>query len=128
MNNKKIVIIDGAYPINVRNIKIANTLKLLDNVSISVISWKRDDRDLIKYLDCNEYTFSSNSAYGNVWKKISNLLPFFIFLKKKIKEIEPDFIIASHWDMLLLSTFIKGKNSKLIYENLDIPTSENLLL
>jgi glycosyltransferase involved in cell wall biosynthesis len=42
--------------------------------------------------------------------------------------IKPEHIIASHWETLLIAVFMKTKNSNLIYENLDIPTSENPLI
>jgi hypothetical protein len=125
---KKILLIDSSYPINVRNNKIVKTIEPFDSFEISVISWNRDNRKNIHYLNCKEYIYTSDTPYGIMWRKIVNLIPYSFFVRKKIKEIKPDYIIASHWDMLFITSLLKNKRSKLIYENIDMPTASNLFL
>ncbi|MBD8349062.1 glycosyltransferase [Dysgonomonas sp. HGC4] len=120
---KKILLLDSSYPINVRNVKILKTLENARIFDLSVISWNRDNRECKEYLNCKEYMYMSNTPYGSVLSKLLSLFSYFRFVKKRIKEINPDHIIASHWDMLFLASLCKGKKMKLVYENLDIPTA-----
>lgn len=51
---------------------------------------------------------------------------YYKYIKKINNEYKPDIIIASHWDMLFLCSFLKNK--KLIYDNIDMPTSRNKVI
>src|SRR5690606_9286187 len=89
-------------------------------------TWKRDkDENDYKYNVFKKYLFRKESQLGNKFKKISNIFSYYYFLKKINIEENPDFIIASHYDMLFLASLFKQKGQFLIYENLDIPTSYN---
>jgi hypothetical protein len=124
---KKILLIDSSYPVNVRNIKIIKTLNTVTAFDVSVLAWNRTNRKIADYIDCKEYIYSSNTPYSNLWKKIIDIIPYSFFVKKIIAKINPDYIVASHWDILFIASLFK-KSSKLIYENLDMPTSDNIFL
>lgn len=121
---KRILLIDSSYPINTRNSKIVQSLsEHFYDFDVSIIAWNRDNR-AFKYQE-NEYVFQKQAKYGNPFKKMIALFSYYKYYRKKINQLKPNIIIASHWDMLLLSYSIKKKNQLLIYENLDIPTFSN---
>ena len=122
---KKIVLIDTSYPINVRNQKIIDSLtSSIEDVEISVISWKRDG-NLCEVPD-GYYLYNKKSPLGDRLRKLKNLLGFKNFVKQSLREICPNVIIASHWSSLVLVASCI-KKEKLIYENLDIPTGPKLI-
>lgn len=49
------------------------------------------------------------------------------FIKQAINNYNPEIVIASQWDMLLL-TILSNFRGKIIYENLDLPTSSNKMI
>jgi glycosyltransferase involved in cell wall biosynthesis len=121
---KKIILIDSSYPINNRNIKILNSLT---GIKKAVIAWNRDERMCQPLHDCDEYIFKSRAQYGHQWLKFFKLTFYMCFIRKIIKRLKPDIIIASHWEILFLVSLVKPKGCNLIYENLDMPTADNKL-
>jgi hypothetical protein len=119
---KKIVLLDTAYPINTRNSKI---LRSLTGFERHVLTWNRDSRFPEARENWVEHIYTSNAPYGNRLLKLIKLFLFAFFIKRHLALIKPDYIIASHWETLLIASFWKHKDSRLIYENLDIPTSAN---
>jgi glycosyltransferase involved in cell wall biosynthesis len=122
---KKILLLDTAHPINTRNSRI---LRSLSGFERYVITWNRDGRPLDSREGWTEYLYMSNAPYGNHLIKLLKLFLFALFIKRNIKAIKPDYIIASHWETLLIVAFLKTKGGNLVYENLDIPTSENPII
>lgn len=124
---KRIFLLDSSYPINSRNSRILNILS--EQYNTNYITWNRDGRE-IKGEDKNNFILTSNNiGYGNKFKKISGFFKYFKFVKNIIQQEKPDLLIASHWDMLLIASYLKNKNKyKLIYENLDMPTAGNTLI
>ncbi|EKD29116.1 MAG: hypothetical protein ACD_79C00059G0002 [uncultured bacterium] len=124
---KKILLLDSSYPINSRNLRILNVLS--EEYNTNYVTWNRDGRK-INEVDKNSFILTSeNIGYGNKIKKISGFLKFFRYVKNILKKEKPDILIASHWDMLLIGSFLKNQFAyKLIYENLDMPTSGNSLI
>jgi hypothetical protein len=123
----KVLLVDSSYPINNRNLKILNSLKnrLGAEIEISVCTWNRDDRPVLKDDVFSFYIFGRKADYGQPVAKLKGIIPYFKFLKSVNNEIKPDIIIASHWDVLALVSLIKRKEQKVIYENLDMPTASN---
>jgi glycosyltransferase involved in cell wall biosynthesis len=119
---KKVLLIDSSYPINTRNEKIITSLK---EYEIHVIAWNRDNRAHKPVNEYIEHIYYSRAPYGKPFIKFFKLIFYFFFIKSVTKKIDPDFIIASHWDMLMLAVLIKLRSCKLIYENLDIPTANS---
>jgi glycosyltransferase involved in cell wall biosynthesis len=119
---KKIVLIDSSYPINNRNVKIINSLEGFEK---NIIAWNRDNREYEPMGNCIEYLFKSNAPYGHHYMKLFKLIFYLFFINKIIKQIKPDIIIASHWDMLFIAALIKPRKCNLIYENLDMPTADS---
>lgn len=119
---EKILLLDGIYPINTRNKRIINTLKKEHEVKFC--AWNREN---IKFEDRENYIYSSNEGYGNKIKKLLGMKNYVNFIKQIIKKYNPEIIIASQWDMLLL-TILSNFKGKIIYENLDLPTSSNKLV
>lgn len=120
---KKILLVDKMYPLNTRNERLIMTLR--KKFKVNFIAWDRES-------NCKEsiedgYIFSSFEGYGNKIKKIIGMRKYFKFLKEKILENKPDILICSHWDMLLLCKLMKYKG-KILYENLDLPTSKNKII
>jgi glycosyltransferase involved in cell wall biosynthesis len=122
---ERILLVDSAFPINVRNQKILNSLKSLSSSEIKYCTWHRDHKSIPSGENIN-FIFSKFSLYGHRFKKLLNVLGYARFLKKTIISYKPTVIIASHWDMLFLTSLLKpAHNCVLIYENLDMPTSES---
>lgn len=119
---KKILLIDGVYFINTRNRRIIDSLK--EKYEVKFCAWNRENR---KVEDSENYVYSSNEGYGKKIKKLLGMKNYLLFIKKVINEYSPDIIIASQWDMLLL-TILSKFEGKIVYENLDIPTSSNKLI
>lgn len=125
----KILFIDSNEPINNRSIKIIDSLNLKSNFEIVLATWKRDlSVNEYKYNVSRKYLFEKDSKLGDNFKKVYNLVSYYFFLKKINLNEKPDIIIASHFDMLFLSSLIKRSKQCLIYENLDIPTSYSFFI
>ena len=125
----RFLVIDSAYPINTRNTKIANSICEYysgKGIQMSFCAWNRENKDISALPNYNIY--KKNSPGGQLLKKLFNLFGYFFYLKKCNIEIKPHVIIASHWDMLLLSSIFKKKSQILVYENLDIPSVPSKVL
>lgn len=124
---KKIVYIDTTYPINSRTQRFFSSSKnVLDS---RVIAWNRSEKK-VKSNDF-EMILNTNARYGNKFQKLLNLPIFFIFLFKRLKNNKPDYVFASHWDSLFLVSIVKfiGRQEyKIIYDCLDLPTTNNKIL
>ncbi len=127
MQLKKILLIDSAYPINVRNKKILNSIAKEPSLETRYCAWNRTAKE-IEAGDFGQFIFSKTSGYGQKLKKLFNMVHYAKFVGKQIKQYQPDVIIASHWDSLLIASLYKQKRQTLIYEILDIPTSLNRLV
>lgn len=120
----RVLLLDSAYPINTRNIKILNSIKKhTTHCDVTICTWNRDGREISDNDKFNYETFNRKAQYGNPFKKLIQMFSYYKFLKKCNDKIKPTIIIASHWDMLILAFFFKLKYQKLIYEILDIPTA-----
>ena len=118
----KVVLLDTSYPINSRNKKILQSIeKVFPLAEIHQVVW---DRMGNSKTDVNPFVhvYNKPSPLGELWTKGKNLLGYRHFAKQIIREINPDVIIASHWDTLVIVPRLDRKRQKLIYENLDIPT------
>lgn len=126
---KKIVLIDSSYPINTRNARIYQSL--VKSSSVFVISWDRNNTSRIKKED-SYILYKDKAEYGNKIQKLKKLHLYYSFVKQKVLEISPDIIIASHWDMLLITLILKKyileNNIEIIYDVLDMPDSNSLIL
>ena len=117
----KFIIVEPAYPINSRTERFYQSIvNEFGENSIKVICWNRDGRPLLHKM--NYIVYDEIVGYGNPKAKLNGLRGFKKFLKRNLLSEHPDFILASHWDSLILSAMVKPKFSKLIYENLDMPT------
>lgn len=121
-NLEKILLIDGVYPINTRNLRIYKTL--MTKYEIRFCAWNRNN---VEYKDKDNFIYSSNEGYGKKIKKLLGMKAYLKFINQIVKKYQPEVIIASQWDMLLLTILSKFKG-KIVYENLDLPTSSNKFL
>ena len=117
-----ILLIDDCYPINTRNRKILTSLAehYGDEAELSVITWDRNNdyqQPLPRY-----HVYSKVSAYGNKTRKLLNLWGYRKFCHDTIRGLNPDVVIASHWNNLLMVPRLDRSRQMLIYENLDVPT------
>lgn len=121
-NIKKIVLVDESIPINTRNTKILDSLALsFPNAEIHVISWDRENKYQEDSSDKHYHLFKRPAKYGNKVQKLFGLFGFRKYCCAEINDINPDIIIASRWNNLLMLPSLR-KNQMLIYENLDTPT------
>lgn len=127
MKFKKILLIDSSFPINVRNRKILNSLAKEPLVETRYCAWNRTAKEIAEH-DSTQFIFTKTSAYGQKVKKLLNIFDYARFVGTQIKNYQPEVIIASHWDSLLMAALYKQKKQVLIYEVLDIPTSSNILI
>lgn len=120
-----IVLLDTSYPINTRNQKIIDSFKKYypDSV-INVITWDRRAESVVE-VD-NYHIYRRISPYGHQIMKLLNLLGFRRFVIDKLKSLNPNVVIASHWDTLVLLPKLR-KDQMLIYENLDLPTGSTII-
>lgn len=126
MSAKKILLIDTNYPINSRNQRIVDSLKVsFGTENVRVVAWNRSVNKSIKCAD-DIYLYSHPSPLGDKLAKLKSLWGFRNFIKDAIKAYNPTIIIASHWDSLLMAASIKEKNQVLIYENLDMPSGNSM--
>jgi glycosyltransferase involved in cell wall biosynthesis len=126
---KKILLVDSTYPINTRNVRLLSSLKkILGNYAdISLLVWNRDESEMPE-TDIVTYTYREPAAYGNALAKLFKLKGFGEYIRKVNQALKPDYIIASHWEVLWLCAKAKIKGQQLIYENLDMPTASNPIL
>lgn len=122
---KSFLLIDSSYPINTRNIRFLNSLKkYFPNASVEFIGWNRKGREILEE-DREMPVYNEISELGNRKAKLLGLWGFYKFIRKYNKQMKPQILIASHWDNLLLTVLLANQNQRIIYENLDIPTSTN---
>ena len=116
------LLIDDCYPINTRNQKILNSLRehYGEQARLSVVTWDRNN----DYQDpiAGYHVFQKRSAYGNKTRKLLNLWKYRNYCHKTIRQLQPDVVIASHWNNLLIVPRLDRNKQMLIYENLDVPT------
>lgn len=125
MKENTFLLAETFYPINSRNTKIIETLEsLYGKGCVNVVAWNRENR-MIKDSHGKYYIYTKYSPAGKLLQKLFHLLGYGCFIWKINKMLSCRFLIASHWEILLLFSLFKGKNQILIYENLDIPTSNN---
>lgn len=117
-----ILLIDDSFPINTRNTKILESLEKYygDDARISVVTWNRNNDCQTEKKDF--YVYQKPSAYGQKIQKLKNLWGYRKFCHETIRRLNPDVVIASHWNNLLMVPKLDRKRQMLIYENLDVPT------
>jgi len=122
-----IVLIDDCFPINTRNRKILSSLAghYGKDATLSVITWDRND----DYKEEAEgyHVYKKTSEYGNKTRKLLNLWGYRQFCHATIKSLQPDVVIASHWNNLMMVPRLDSHRQMLIYENLDVPTESYIL-
>ena len=122
----KICIIDSTFPINTRTKKIEESLvSYYGRNSVSVIAWNRDGREYEN--KPYEYIYVDKAAYGSKIQKLLKIKNFKRYIKKCINSSKFDYLIASHWDVLYLTSKVTSKKN-IIYDNLDIPTHDNIVV
>jgi hypothetical protein len=122
----KIFLLDSSIPINSRNTRIIESLKRYFDASY--ISWDRSS-EKSSLNQSGNFIYYKKSEYGNKRKKIFNLFFYFTYVYSVFKKNKADVLIASHWDMLVIGALLKRKfGYKLVYENLDLPDHENILI
>lgn len=119
---RKILLISGSYPINTRSSRIIKSLQ--GKNKIEYCAWDRNGKVIQEE---RNKVYSKNIGNGKKIKKLINLYGFIKFVKDIVKNNKPDIIIASQWDMVLVAILSNFKG-KIIYENLDLPTSSNKLI
>lgn len=119
----KILLIDESYPLNTRNTKILRSLSdRINNAETHVITWDRQRDFHGGEQGWNYHIYAQSAAYGNKWQKLKGLFGYRRFCKTTLKEVQPDIIIVSHWNNLLMLSALDYSRQMVIYENLDSPT------
>lgn len=119
-------LVDCSLPINSRNQKIIDTIKIYNpNAEIHIITWSREG----KSIEQNQYlhAYKRVAPYADVKAKLQGMLGFKRYIGEILEQINPEVIIASHWSNLVLVSGFKKNYQVLIYENLDIPTGGSLI-
>ena len=123
MKTTSFLLVDSFYPINTRNVKIAESIEKLYNKSkVDIVAWNRENRK-IQDKHQNYHIYNKYSPAGKLFLKLINLYYFAKFVKNINNELKSKILIASHWEVLFLLSLFKRKEQILIYENLDIPTA-----
>lgn len=124
----KVVLVDSFYPINSRNKKIVESMKMcFPDSTVDVVTWNRENRS-VSHADEKYFMYNKYSPSGQLFKKLLNMYGYYVFLRHALRASKFDVIIASHWDVLVLTALLKNNNQTLVYENLDIPTSYNPII
>lgn len=124
MKMKKLIFVEGIFPINTRSERLINTLA--KKFEVKIIAWDR--KSIYSESMNNYYVYSSNEGYGKKIKKLLGMIKYFIFIKKILLKEKFNTIVVSQWDMLLLVYFLKKKDIKLIYDNIDMPSSNSKII
>lgn len=114
----KILYIVGFYPNNPRNIKMIKELE--KKYIVKSCFWNNNQS---KILDCNckDYIFTSSKVKGKI-SKLLKIWSFYKYIKKVLKDYQPNCIFAYHWDMFILIRLATlGKDVKIVYDISDIP-------
>lgn len=121
----KILYVIGFYPNNPRNLKMIKNLKREYNIKCCF--WN-NQKNIIEKEDKKEYIFTSNKIKGKL-SKFFNIFFFYKYLKKTVKEYNPDCIFAYHWDIFILVKMatIFDKKIKIVYDISDIPAYKGVL-
>lgn len=121
------LLIDDSFPINTRNRKILDSIAKSygKEAKCSVITWDRTN-DYTTPIE-NYHVYQKVSAYGNKTKKLLNLWGYRQFCHDTIHRLNPDVVIASHWNNLMLVPRLQRHRQMLVYENLDVPTESFLI-
>lgn len=123
----QILLIDECYPLNTRNVKILTSLHVAyPDAALHVITWDREGGYQTSDEPFEYHLYTLPATYGNKVQKLKGLFGYRKYCHKVIKEINPDVVIASHWNNLLMLPSLDHKRQKLIYENLDAPTGPAL--
>lgn len=123
---KVYALIDCSLPINPRNQKIIDSIKLYNpNADVHIITWYREG----KTIEQKQYLHAYNrvAPYADVKAKMQGMLGFKKYIGCILEQIKPEVIIASHWSNLVLVSGFKKQNQILIYDNLDIPTGRSII-
>ncbi|KDE71241.1 glycosyltransferase family 1 [Fusobacterium necrophorum BFTR-2] len=120
---KTILFIEGIYPINSRSQRIISTLG--QEYSVRVVSWDRNNLKEKKE-DC--FIYSSTEGYGNKVKKLFGMYNYFKYVKEIFDLEKPEILFVSQWDMLIFGFFLKNRNVKLVYDNIDMPASTSIII
>lgn len=127
----KILLVDECYPLNTRNTKLLNSLCLLyPNSEIHVITWDRAgdfNIDGVENSNWKWHLYSRPAKYGNKLQKLAGLFGYRSFCKREVAAVEPNVVIASHWNNLLMLPRLDNDKQMLIYENLDAPTGPSFV-
>ncbi|WIH20121.1 glycosyltransferase [Photobacterium damselae] len=122
---KRLLLIDTTWPINSRSERFR--LSLMKKYSVIVSAWSRDSRNEILFKE-KYHILEDDIKYGNRLKKLISLPKFIFHSLRVVKKENVEFIFASHWDSLICAFLIKliyKKEIKIIYDCLDLPTSQN---
>ena len=124
----KCILIDTAYPVNTRNEKIMDSLRVfIPDIDIRVITWDRNklaqsSREGIYYL------YRGDVKLGDRIKKFLHLYRFKNFVDDIISNEKPNIIIASHWETLYALPKRVNQSACVVYENLDIPDGSRIAI
>ena len=124
----KCILVDTAYPVNIRNEKIMDSLRgFIPDIDIRVITWDRNkiaqsSREGIYYL------YRGDVKLGDRIKKFLYLHRFKRFVEDIISKEKPNIIIASHWETLYALPRRVNQSACVIYENLDIPDGSRIAI
>lgn len=118
----KILLVDECYPINTRNRKILESLKqyFQNKVDIHVITWDRKRE--YAHSSSGYHVYQKDSPYGHRFLKFIRMWGFYRYCRTQIRQQNPDIVIASHWNNLLMVPKLERRRQMLIYENLDMPS------
>lgn len=122
-SNKNILIVENFFPLQTRSLRIENSL-LNNGFNVHSVMWNRNG--IIVNEHKNHIVFTKISR--NKLRKLLSIYSYYRFIKKLLVKTQYNVIIASHWDMLFLCSFLKKGNQKLIYDNLDMPTHNNYII
>jgi len=118
---KKVLLITNSYPIHPRLKKIS---KLYPNDEVKFLAWDRNNLSS----DNDNFILKSKIGYSNKLKKVFAILDFFNFIKKTIKEYNPDIIVTRYWEPMFLASLAINKNTEFHYDVCDMPSKKTFTL
>lgn len=109
----------GFYPNNGRSIKISNAIMKYNDIEIKFVYWNMTGLKILAE-DKNNFIFSQDIKHTK-FNKLKSMVKFYKFIKLKIKEYDPDVVLAYHWDIFILTKLANYGRKKMIYDVSDIP-------
>lgn len=119
---KKVLLISDSAPAHPRLRKLGN---LFENHEIKFLLWNRGH---INSEEKDSFIFNSTIGYGNKLKILKEIPKLLFYMRRILKEYNPDIIVARYFLIGFIVSLISPKKIKIYYDVCDMPMYNNYIL